>query len=330
MSPTPEPEDGRLMADEVEAWLAAHTPTVEPEQARSVMPKPRGGRQADGHTRDVADLAAELAEARRVHELLAEGDPRLSVPTPRVLRAQRAAHEALLLRQAAQSPALLALRDARVRLWTTVLAMTSALFGLAWSASGVRDSVMTALGIKPGEAGAWFAWAVEPSLSLTLLATVGVQAYAAMRGRPVDPASAAGKTLRRTETIALGLILALVCWPAFAGLFKHFEVLPLLVHALGPIAAVVGVRTLPALWSILGCLPTPGTAGATPPPTALRTGQTAPAVSAVVAQLVADARGLIAAGQLPAQPSATRLQKVLRCGMDDARAVRDELSGGAR
>ncbi|MFD0532445.1 hypothetical protein ACFQY7_00065 [Actinomadura luteofluorescens] len=47
-----------------------------------------------------------------------------------------------------------------------------------------------------------------------------------------------------------------------------------------------------------------------------------------MAALTILARSLIASGDLPATPSANALRQVLRCGMDTARQVRDELRGG--
>src|SRR5207244_3093997 len=103
----------------------------------------------------------------------------------------------------------------------------------------------------------------------------------------------------------------------------------LVLHVLGPIVAVSIVTALPIIWRAFAELdhgdPGKGVTGLT-----YRANVPAPkgAEGGVSGVLVARARLLIEAGQVESQPSAYRLQKALRCGMNEARAVRDALKEG--
>jgi hypothetical protein len=172
---------------------------------------------------------------------------------------------------------------------------------------------------------------VEPFLSLGLLVVVAARALLATRGRPLDD-----PTLRRIERLFLALTLGMNAWPHLPAIAHPFTVSGLVLHTLGPIVAVAVVTALPIIWAAFADLDhdtpttgvgkgvTPLTYRANPPATAPTT---EPAGAGGSGVLVARARVLISAGQLPAEPSAHRLQKALRCGMDEARAVRDALRG---
>jgi hypothetical protein len=111
----------------------------------------------------------------------------------------------------------------------------------------------------------------------------------------------------------------------------------LLAHAIGPLVAVGAVAVLPVIWSAFADLDHGLAVGPTAAPTGAEYRENVPdtrtaqhgATDDRVALLVDRARRLIAAGRLPADPSATRLREALGCGTDAAREVRDSLRGGA-
>ncbi|MEV0197387.1 hypothetical protein [Nonomuraea sp. NPDC050691] len=318
-TPEPPPEDIERGLAEIERHLRdqtppAHTtaplPTAAPTVERPV--------QVEGETKRVRRLRGEVAEAHLLADLQEDEAP-LLVDTPKVRKQRKRAAEAARLHELASDPAALAYRDAKVRRTVTVMVMVAACIALLVSSIGVQASVAAALELAKFGLGWWAAFGVEPALSLPLLAAVTVQAYSAMRGHLVDRRSPEGRKLFRTEALLLGLTLLLNCWPALAG---GFDALSLIVHSLGPIAAVTAIWVLPALWSVLAALPVGN-------PTVGPTGVTYRANGTDVAPLVARARDLIQRGELPERPSASRLQRTLRCGMDAARAVRDTLAGEA-
>jgi hypothetical protein len=278
----------------------------------------------DGETKRVHRLRAEVAEAHRLVDLQEDESP-LLIDSPRVRKRRRAAYEAAKLHELAQDPVMLAYRDQKVRRAVTVMVMSAASIALAVSAIGVQASVVKALDLDEDKDafGWWAAFGVEPALSLPLLAAVGAQAYSAMRGQVVDRKSPEGKKLFRTEALLLGLTLLLNCWPAIK---VDFDLLSFIVHSLGPVAAVTAVWVLPTLWQVLAVLPTGRT---TTPLTGLTYRANSGSGGADLDALIERARHLISEGKLPPHPSANKVQKTLRCGMDDARAVRDALAGNA-
>ncbi|RJL20198.1 hypothetical protein [Bailinhaonella thermotolerans] len=314
---SPEPDDVGRGIVELERYVAAHAPVPE---ASPPSPAPALG---EGETRRVRRWRGEVAEARRLAELQDDDAP-LLVDTDKVRKVRKRAAEAVRLHALTQDPAMLALRDQRVRRVATAMTMGAASVALAVSSIGVQASVAKALDLEAHSVGWWAAFGVEPALSLPLLAAVAVQAYSAMRGTVVDRKSPQGRRLARVEALLLGLTLILNCWPAFVG---GFDLLSLVVHSLGPIAAVTAIWVLPTLWQVLAALPLPrSSAAALTGPTA---GPTGPTYRANVGELADRVRAMISAGELPPAPSASRIQKTLRCGMDTARAVRDVLAGGA-
>lgn len=314
-TPEPTPEDIERALAEIERHLRDQTPPAHTIAARPEAEQPV---EAEGETKRVRRLRGEVAEAHLLADLQEDEAP-LLVDTPKVRKQRKRAAEAARLHELAGDPAALAYRDAKVRRTVTVMVMVAACIALLVSSIGVQASVAAALELPKFGLGWWAAFGVEPALSLPLLAAVAVQAYSAMRGHLVDRKSAEGRKLFRTEALLLGLTLLLNCWPALAG---GFDALSLIVHSLGPVAAVTAIWVLPALWSVLAALPV-GKATVGP------TGVTYRANGTDVGPLVARARLLIERGELPERPSASRLQRTLRCGMDAARAVRDALAGEA-
>lgn len=316
--PEPTPEEVARGIIAIEQHLAAAAPAV--ETAPPAVGELADVALDDGETRRVRQMRARVAEAHQLLDLQQDAAP-LLVDTGKVSRRRAKVAEAATLHRLAQDPAALAFRDQRVRKVTTVMTMTAAGIALAVSSIGVQASVVTALGLEHGTAGWWAAFGVEPALSLPLLAAVGVQAYSAMRGAVVDRRSPAGRTLARTEAVGLALTLILNCWPAFAG---GFDPLTLIVHALGPVAAVTAVWVLPALWQVLELLPvsTAPTGG----PTGRKYRENEPTAEE---RHRARLHELIAAGSLSARPSATAIRDALGCGSEIASRLRDELAGGA-
>ncbi|MBN6052702.1 hypothetical protein JYK22_12260, partial [Nonomuraea sp. RK-328] len=323
--PEPTPEEVSRGLAELERHLRdqappAPAPIAAPVDVASAAPT-MGPSEAEGQTKRVRRLRDEVAEAHLLADLQEDEAP-LLVDTPKVRKRRKRAAEAARLHQLASDPAAVAYRDAKVRRTVTVMVMLAACIALLVSSIGVQASVAAALDLAPHTLGWWAAFGVEPALSLPLLAAVAVQAYSAMRGLVVDRKSAEGRKLFRTEALLLGLTLVLNCWPALVDKDGFaFDALSLIVHSLGPVAAVTAIWVLPALWSVLAALPVLKTTDAS-------TGATYSINAATIAPLVERARRLIEAGQLPERPSASRLQRTLRCGMDAARAVRDALAEG--
>jgi hypothetical protein len=281
-----------------------------------------------------------VAEAHALAGLQDDEVP-LLLDTAKVRKRRKRAAEASRLHELALDPAALAYRDQKVRRTVTSMVMIAACIALLVSSIGVQSSVALALDLKDGTLGWWAAFGVEPALSLPLLAAVAVQAYSAMRGHVVDRKSPEGRKLFRTEALLLGLTLVLNCWPAFTA--DSFDPLALIVHSLGPVAAVTSIWVLPTLWKVLADLPLPHRPFTSPtgpvpdpagkaltgpeyranPPEASSAGKPLPEqrIEAVTAHI----RHLIAAGTLPLYPSANAIHKAAHVGMDTARAVRDSL-----
>lgn len=288
-----------------------------------------------GETRRVQRLRLQVAEAHELARLQADEVP-LLVESKKVRKRRTAVIEAARLYDLSQDPVALAYRDAKVRRITTVMLMAAAAIGLAVSSIGVQASVAKALKLPEHSLGWWAAFGVELGMSLPLLATVGVQAYSAMRGKVVDRKSEAGRKMFRAEALLLTLTLALNCWPAFV--VGSFDLLTLIVHSLGPIGAVVSVWVLPALWLVLEVLPVPeaGT-GRTEGRTALQYRANAsrqysapPARTKVDIDALTDqARALIAAGKLSADAGVHKFREALGCGSDTATKVKKALAAQA-
>ncbi|OUC93113.1 hypothetical protein [Streptosporangium minutum] len=327
-TPTPDPDEVARGLAELERYTADHAPTV---------PAPADIAE-EGETRRVRDLRARVAEAHRLVELQDDDAP-LLVDTPKVRKRRTKVAEAARLHALAQDPDALAWRDAKVRKVTTAMTMTAACIALGVSSIGVQASVATGLNLKDGSIGWWAAFGVEPALSLPLLAAVSVQAYAAMRGHVVDRKSPEGRKLTRIEALLLGLTLILNCWPALVDGHGTLDkvALGLIVHSLGPVAAVVAVWTLPTLWAVLGALPAEGGTGACTTPSISGDASTGDGGEysrytpdrADIEALAERVRQLIAAGQLPSSPGVHKIRRALGCGTTVAARVQAALSGGA-
>ncbi|MEV5408593.1 hypothetical protein AB0K60_07120 [Thermopolyspora sp. NPDC052614] len=308
-----------------------------------------------GETRRVRQLRARVAEAHRLVELQ-DDQALLEVETDKVRKRRLKVNQAARLYALGQDPRALAWRDQKVRRTVTAMVMSAAGIALSVSSIGVQGSVSTALELKERSLAWWAAFGVEPALSLPLLAAVGVQAYSAMRGKVVDRRSPEGKRLTRVEALLLGLTLLLNCWPALPGVAGDFDALTLVVHALGPVAAVTAVWVLPTLWSLLAVLPmpvgdrSPAVSPATSPTGSDLGGRTseegaeeplggrgggAPRQESSKGRTPEEHRAelqrLIAAGKLPPRPSARAIQQALHCREELSRLLRDELRcpGGA-
>ncbi|MBB2909151.1 hypothetical protein FHS43_000397 [Streptosporangium becharense] len=312
-TPEPTPDDVARGLAEIERHLTEQAPsTPRPAPAKPALPA--------GETRRVQRLRAEVAEAHAL-AALQDDDAPLTVETPKVRKRRKAAQEAARLHALDSDPAMRALQAARMRRLLVTAAMVCLTLALGWSTAGVQK--FAADGAPPWSPGWVFAWFVEPFVSLALLVIVGARAYLAIQGRPLTH-----PTLVRIERLFLGLSLGMNAWPYLpwslpAG--EAFSIAALAIHLIGPIIAVTLVMALPIILAGFTTLDH----GL---PTGAPTGPTYRANIGVggadIAALADRARLLIEDGELPANPSATRIQRTLRCGMDTARAVRDALADG--
>ncbi|GAA5045543.1 hypothetical protein HNP84_002604 [Thermocatellispora tengchongensis] len=311
-TPEPSPEDiSRGLAD-LERHVAAHAPPA--PSPRPVAPS--------GDTRRVQRLRAEVAEARALAALQGDDTPFL-LDTVKVRRRRKAAYEAARLHELARDPAMRAWQAARMRRLLVTVAMVSLTLALAWSTAGVQR--FAADGAPAWSPGWLFAWLVEPFLSLALLVVVGARAYMGTRGQPIT-----SPALVRIEWLFLALTLGMNAWPYLPGVAEDFSLSRLVLHILGPIVAVAIVTALPIILAAFAGLDhdrdTRGLTGLTYSGNA---GDPVRRTSPAENEHLARTRALIAAGELPPSPSAYKIQRALRCGMDDARAVRDALAAEA-
>lgn len=322
----PTPGDIARGLAELERHIAAEAPTAEPEpQSQALVPL------EGGETKRVHKLRAEVAEAHLLAELQDDETP-FTLDTPKVRKLRQRTWEAARLHQLTQHPAALAYRDAKVRRVTTAMTMSAAAIALAVSSIGVQSSVAKALGLTPADLGYWAAFGVEAVLSLPLLAAVGVQAYSAIRGRVVDRKSPEGKRLFRVELVLLALTLTLNCWPAFK---TDFDLLDLIVHSLGPVAAVLAVWVLPTLWKVLADLPVVWLSTPSVQPQYRGNAQDQYTLSTAPVQVLADhIKHMIVSGELPPNPGIHKIRKALaelgvQVGADKATEVQKLIGGGA-
>ncbi|HEX5543605.1 MAG TPA: hypothetical protein VFX60_18980 [Micromonospora sp.] len=315
----PEPDETGAGIDAIERYLADVAPAA---TALQLVDEQERGHLPTGETRRVRQLRAEVAEAHLLAQLQGDDTP-LLLDSPRVRKRRRAAYEAARLHQLAQDPVMRAYQAARFRRVLVVAALVSLALALAWSTAGVQ--VFAADGAEPWSPAWVSAWLVEPFLSLALLVVVGARAYMGTRGQPIQ-----SRTLRRIEWLFLGLTLGMNAWPHLPWVAAEFSLSRLVLHLLGPVVAVAIVTALPIILAAFAGLDHgPLTGGLTGPSYRENTAGNFPTRGDVGA-LTARARHLIASGELPAEPSANALQKTLRCGMDTARQVRDEIREGKR
>lgn len=306
---------------EIENYLAALASTPTNDATRSPpVPDPVGSSaatQASGRTRRVRRLAGKVAEARHIAAL--QDSPLLvSAHTPRVLRTIRRGAEAVKLVQLRQNPAFAALAAVRARRAVTLTGLTALLIALGWSTAGVQSF---AAGTAPRFSAAWwFAWAVEPFVSLALLTVVIARAFLAARGR-----SLTHSTARRVERLFLGMTLLMNTWNHLPGVARPFVFGQLVIHCLGPLVAVCIVTVLPMLWAAIDQANTPDATDDSPGPSTARRPENSAGSQERVTAAVVKTLEMVHNGQLPEKPSANQIHKAIGGAMDTARAVRDAL-----
>ncbi|MET8049810.1 hypothetical protein ABZU75_19660 [Streptosporangium sp. NPDC005286] len=314
-TPEPTPDDVARGLAEFERHLAEQVPAL--PAALPALPV-----DSDGQTKRVQRLRTEVAEAHLLADLQGDDAP-LLVDTAKVRKRRKAAREASRLHELGQNPAMRAWQAARMRRLLVAVAMVSLTLALAWSTAGVQ--AFAAEDAPPWSPAWMFAWLVEPFMSMALLFVVGARAYLATRGQPI-----VSRPLVRIEGLFLALTFGMNVWPYLPWSLpdgETFKVSGVVLHILGPIIAVAIVIALPI---VLGAFATldhgRGDEGLTGLTYSANAHDPVRAPGPDVAHLIDRARTLIATGELPEAPSAYRLQRVLRCGMDDARAVRDALN----
>ena len=307
---------------EIENYLATHAPAPTPDTPDTAAT--RSGTDAavpeSGRTRRVRKLAGEVAEARHL-AALQDSPVLVSAHTPRVLRTIRRGAEAMKLVQLRQNPAFTALAAVRARRFVTVTGLTALVIALGWSTAGVQAF---AAGTAPQFSGRWwFAWAVEPFVSLALLTVVIARAFLASRGQVLT-----APTARRVEHLFLAVTLLMNTWNHLPGVAEPFAFGQLVIHALGPIVAVCVVTVLPLLWAAIDDLPEHKPRPPHDSSAPIRPNSVAEAGMRSrerIATALARAIDLIRDGQLPTRPSANQVHKALGGAMNTARAVRDAL-----
>lgn len=348
-----DPDDGGPEFDltEIERYLAAHSAPVHDDanddtgndtngdtgndtdaggDHGNAAPSSNDRRTREGRTRRVRKLAGDVAEARQL-VVLQDSVELVSAHSPRVLRTIRRGAEAVKLVQLRQNPAFLALATVRARRTVTATGLAALVIALGWSTAGVQAF---AAGHTPRfSAQWWFAWGVEPFVSLALLTIVIARAFLASRGQTIT-----APAVRRVEWLFLSATLLMNTWRHLPGLANPFRFDQLIIHMLGPIVAVCVVTVLPLLWVAIDNVPTraPITSPVEDPQPDNATGHvTEDATSEVdqrarerVAAALAKATALIQSGHLPPTPSANQVHKALGGAMDTARAVRDILRRG--
>lgn len=320
---------------EIENYLAAQAPAAATPGSTDPQPSLETAvPEHNGRTRRVRKLASEVAEARHL-AALQDSPVLVAAHTPRVLRTIRRGAEAVKLVQLRQNPAFAALAAVRARRVVTVTGLTALLIALGWSTAGVQSF---AAGTAPRFSTQWwFAWGVEPFVSLALLTIVIARAFLASRGQTIT-----APAVRRIEWLFLSATLLMNTWRHLPGVANPFRFDQLIIHMLGPIVAVCVVTVLPLLWVAIDNMspraPTTAPVESTQPnnTTEHATGDaTGDATSEVdqraqerVAAALAKATALIRTGRLPPNPSANQVHKALGGAMDTARAVRDILRRG--
>ncbi len=280
--------------------------------------------EAGGQTRRVRRLAHEVAEARQLVAL--QDTPALvTAHSTRVLRTIRRSAEAEKLVKLRQQPAFIALATVRARRIVTTTGLISLAIALGWSTAGVQS--FAAGGAPRFSPQWWFAWGVEPFVSLALLTVVIARALLASRGQSIDATVA-----RRVERVFLGATLVMNTWRHLPWVAHPFRVDQLVVHMLGPIVAVCVVTVLPVLWVAIDQMPERASrhrpeGGGDGGQRDARSVAHDPARhhDSRVAAAIARTRELINSGELPPTPSANAVHKALGGAMDTARAVRDFL-----
>lgn len=236
-------------------------------------------------------------------------------------------------------PTAALIRLQRARRWAPRVALLPAVFAVAAGAVNVGTQLSR---INP--ATAWVNWAIEPLFTLPILAILIAQIAGAI------PSVAEALTGVDTPTKAFHAVLGNQYARVEAGLFLVAVALNVGLHFAGPGAdgssgswvwmvvpagLVVSMYLVPKLLSDLtakfvaakSTLPQPVTPGVTPvtysdnPAAPPRLGN-----PSRVEEITAELRELIASGQWEGNLSAKPIRERFRCGMDEARAVRDLLT----
>lgn len=307
---------------ELEQYLADQA-VVPYEQPPEAWPRGDHGGAEPGQTRRVRRLAADVAEARQL-VVLQDAAVLVTAHSRRVLRTIRRGAEAEKLVRLRQRTAFLALAVVRARKTVTITGFVALVIALGWSTAGVQ--AFAAGGAPRFSPQWWFAWGVEPFVSLGLLTIVIARAFLASRGQSIT-----APVVRRTEQLFLAATLLMNTWRHLPGVADSFQFDQLVVHMLGPIVAVCMVTVLPFLWVGIDHvreqpLVRPGQFSKdTSKPDPAAEHDTEQRADERVASAVARARELIQRGHLPPTPSANAVHKALGGAMDTARAVRDIL-----
>lgn len=290
--------------------------------APGAWPSHHHGDTSDGQTRRVRKLAAHVAEAQQL-VALQDAPELVTAHSSRVLRTIRRSAEAEKLVGLRQHPAFVALATMHARRTVTTAGFVALIIALGWSTASVQG--FAAGGAPRFSPQWWFAWCVEPFVSLALLTIVIARAFLASRGQTIT-----APVVRRTEWLLLGATLLMNTWRYLPGVAEPFQFDQLIVHMLGPIVALCVVTVLPMLWVAIDHVPSSRPAQGDDRPSAnVESTQDTKQVVERVASAVARARELIQSGLLPQTPSANAVHKALGGAMDTARAVRDILRRGA-
>jgi hypothetical protein len=237
---TPDPDDAAALVAEAEAFLADHAPaTTTTATAQAVQAVNVTGPAPAGDTRRVRKLRAEVTESHQLADLQDDDTPFL-VDSAKVRRRRKAGRQAKRLHELDQDPDMRAWQAARMRRLLVAAAMVSLALALGWSTAGVQ--AFAAEHADTYSPQWWFAWCVEPFMSLALLTVVGAKAYMGTRGQPIE-----SKTLTRIEWLFLALTLGMNAWPHLPKVADHFKLSALVLHVLGPVVAVAIVTAVPVI-----------------------------------------------------------------------------------
>lgn len=283
-----------------------------------------------GNTKRVRKLRAEVAESHQLADLQGDVTP-LLLDTPKVRKRRKKAQEAARLHALSQDPTMRAYTAAKARRRVNTALTVALVLALSWSTAGVQ--VFASDRAEPWSPSWVFAWLVEPFMSIALLAFVGARAFFATRGQPAEDV-----TLSRIERFFLILTLGMNAFPYLPFVAHPFRFPMLVLHLIGPAVAYAVVTGWPRLLDRFATLDHGDTNEdpVTPLTVARYSGNAAPqqdhgkpfgGVRKGLSEAAHRQRlhALIAAGQLPAQPSARAIQQSLGCRTEVASQLRDEL-----
>lgn len=206
----------------------------------------------------VRRMRRQLATKKAFGEL--SNDPTWTeADSPRVIREKEAAAEASKLHKLGRNPQRQALSAARWRKALTVAVAIGLVCALGWSTANVQSTV--AAGAEMWGARWLLAYLVEPFISLFLLTMFAFQAFMATKDVQI-----ADRRIKRSEAVFLSITLSLNVWPHLTAMgdsvwFHLFgnhvfakvssELLDAGVSAIGPVAAVMAIQTVPVIWKAI-------------------------------------------------------------------------------